>query len=147
MLFTYKNAFSLLLSIALFLAIASTWHSGFGWWDQQRLYQVMLLGVAALFAFKFSVLRLPKSVLAPLLVFLGLGLASALLAHYPWYALKEWALYLGLFLFTLLMAKYIGTAQVQTWLLLGIALAAGINAYQFLVYYLMAFLTGIYMLN
>lgn len=72
---------------------------------------------------------------------------SALLAHYPWYALKEWILYLGLFLFTLLMAKHISTAQAQTWLLLGIAAAAGINAYQFLVYYLMAFLTGIYMLN
>lgn len=136
-----------LLLLALIGTTASIWFNSLGWWDQQRLYQVILLGVAALFAFKFSVLRLPKSVFSLLLVFLGLGLVSALLAHYPWYALKEWALYLGLFLFTLLMAKHIGTTQVQTSLLLGVAIAAGINAYQFLVYYLMAFVTGIYMLN
>lgn len=147
MYFTSKKHLSLLLCAVLFLAVASTWHPGFGWWDQQRLYEVILLGVAALFAFKFSVLHLSKPVFFLMLIFLGLGLISALFAHYPWYALKEWDLYLGLFLFTLLMAKHISTAQVQTWLLLGMAVAAGINAYQFLVYYLMAFLTGIYMLN
>lgn len=67
-LISKKHLFFLLCAV-LILAVASTWHSGFGWWDQQRLYEVILLGVAALFAFKCSVLRLPKSVFFPLLVF------------------------------------------------------------------------------
>src|SRR5690554_167505 len=147
MYLTSNKHLVLLPCAVLLLAVMDTWHSGFGWWDQQRIYEVILLGAVALFAFKSSILRLSKPVFSLILIFLGLGLFSALLAHYPWYALKEWALYLGLFIFTLLMAKHISTAQVQTWLLLGMAVAAGINAYQFLVYYLMAFLTGIYMLN
>src|SRR5699024_12380341 len=93
MSFTSKKHLALLLCTVLLLAIIETWHSGFGWWDQQRLYEVILLGVAALFAFKSSVLRLSKPAFSLILIFLGLGLMSALLAHHPWYALTEWALY------------------------------------------------------
>lgn len=142
-----KQYLLLLPCMILLLAIMDTWHSGFGWWNQQRLYQLVLLTFAALFAIKLPVLSLPRVTFVLLLVFFAVGWLSSLLATFPWYALKEWSLYLGLFIFSLLLARHVKTEHFQLVLLAGLAVAAAINAYQFLLYYLMAFLTGIYMLK
>lgn len=136
-----------LFAFVLLLAITNTWHTGFGWWDQQRLYELVLLAAASLFAVAATLMVLPRRTFFLLSLLLGLGLLSAGFAAYPWYAIKEWGLYLGLLLFTLLLAQQVKQETLQYVLLFGLAIVAFFNAYQFLVYYAMAFATGIYMLD
>lgn len=140
-------ALLILLCLVLLLSIYDTWHFGFGWWDQQRSYQLAIIFAASLLALKTPFVSLPKSTYALIILFLLVGALSASLAIYPWYAFKEWGLYLGLVLFALLLAYQLKEEKYQYFLLFGLALIAFLNAYQFIVYYAMAFATGIYMLD
>ncbi len=70
-----------------------------------------------------------------------------MLAAWPEWAFKEWSRYGGLLLLALLVG---GLAERPTWqsfILWAMAAVGFIHAYQFLVYYLMAFVTGIRMLD
>lgn len=136
-----------LLTAGQFLVIAAIWISGGEWWDQQRIYELVILLLAALFAIRLSLLKLPKPVFWLLAAFLIFGLAASVFSSYPWYALKEWGLYLGLFVFTLLLANNLKDQRLQYVLLVGMSVSAGLNAYQFLLHYLMAFVSGLYLLN
>lgn len=140
-----KTSLYAIVFILLFV-IFDAWH-GYGWWDQQRSYQLAIVFVASLLALKIPFVSLPKSTYVLIVLFLLVGAFSASLAAYPWYAFKEWGLYLGLVLFTLLLAHQLKEEKYQYFLLFGLALIAFLNAYQFLVYYAMAFATGIYMLD
>lgn len=138
----------LLLVCALFAsAILDTWHRGFSWHDQQRLYQLALLCAFTSAAAFLPALALPRSAFILLYIALGLGLLSIFFAEFPVWAFKEWARYAGLFI----LAMVIAYSARQVWFLKALfyllAATAFLNAFQFLTYYLMAFATGILMFD
>lgn len=121
--------------------------AGFGWHDQQRIAQLFLI-----IACSVSVFFLPQAAfswkLQVLLVGLFvLGFASVLLAQWPTWASQEWARYLGL---TLLVFTVCGLTQ-QSWrrelILWALALVGGVHAFQFLVFYSAAFISGLRVLD
>lgn len=140
--FLYAAVIGLLL-----VAINFIWHSGFSWHDNQRLIQLLILTLASGALLFTRLIKLPTTALAVLLTIFALGFISSLLAEYPWWAFKEWAKYIALFLLTLFIAQTAQRSPYKTSLLLALALVAFINAYQFLVYYAMAFITGIYLFD
>lgn len=129
------------------LSAITLWSSSFGWHDQQRIAQLFFLIACSLsvfflpqaaFSYKLQVL------LAGLFV---LGFASVLLAQWPTWALQEWARYLGL---SLLVLTVCGLAQRSWWselVLWALALVGGVHAFQFLVFYSAAFISGIRLLD
>lgn len=138
----------LLLVCAFFTStVLYTWHYDISWHDQQRLYQLIFLCTFAGAACFLPPPSLPRHVFILLCILLGFGLISAFLADFPAWALKEWARYTGL-IFLVLMIAY---SARQTWFFKAILYllsgAAFLNAFQFIVYYCMAFLTEIYMFD
>ncbi|MCG6539983.1 O-antigen ligase family protein [Pseudomonas sp. KSR10] len=136
-----------LLLTAFWLSAIQTWHSGYSWHDQQRIYQLLLLCTCAPLAALLPQAALPRLALSLLSGLILLGLCSSMLAAWPEWALKEWSRYTGLIILALAVG---GLAMRPTWLkfvLWAMAAVGFIHAFQFLVYYLMAFITGIRMLN
>ncbi|MEJ6655841.1 MAG: O-antigen ligase family protein [Pseudomonas sp.] len=89
----------------------------------------------------------PPLALALLVAMLGLGLISALLAEWPLWALKEWGRYVGLIILALLLGAVARKPQVAV-AVLGLMAAIGfLHAFQFIVYYSAAFISGIQMLQ
>lgn len=137
---------ALLLILFSFSAI-QTWHPGYSWHDQQRIYQLLLLcGCAPLAAF-LSKVTLSRAALLLLTGLLLLGLCSSTLATWPHWALKEWSRYGGLLLLALVIGGLVERPSWQNFILWAMAATGFIHAFQFLVYYLMAFVTGIRMLD
>lgn len=137
-----------LLACALFSStVLDTWHFGFSWHDQQRLYSLILLCAFAGSAVFLPAPILPRSFFIPLYIVLGFGLFSTFFAEFPAWALKEWTRYAGLALLALVIAY----SARQTWffkaILYLLASIAFLNAFQFAMYYCMAFLTEIHMFD
>lgn len=122
--------------------------SSYGWHDQQRICQLLfLLGAGGLS------IALPRSMLPSLacllifgVLFLGL-LASWQAAHLVW-ALKEWARYVGLVVGALLLGglvrRQMRVADALLWVMVGIG---AIHAFQFLSFYVIAFVSGVRLLD
>jgi len=163
---TFRNVllrlFALLVSTALFLAIYNSFHKGFGWHDQQRLYQLFILTLSAALLFfhlsytspthassqqPFYPFQLHPTMFILVIVVLALGAISVFLSQYPSWALKEWARYIGLFLLALLVANTVNATKYKLIFIYALGFIAFLSAYQFVVYYLMVFLTGIYALD
>lgn len=143
-----KSRFFLLSACLLFAAsIVETWHASFSWHDQQRIYQLALLCLASVSGLLVAPAAMPRSVAILLFSLLGFGLMSVALSDLPLWALKEWARYAGLFMLAMVIAR----SSRQSWFFVAILyLLAGtafLNAFQFVVYYCMAFLTEIRMFN
>lgn len=138
----------LVLPILVFsLSVVNTWHVDLGWHDQQRIYQLFLLTVAAALLIFLDQVYFPAGALTTLTIVFFLGFLSSLLSNWPLWAFKEWGRYIGLLILTLLV-----TASVQRrWFVasvLGlIAFVGFLHAFQFTVFYAVAFLSGIYMLD
>src|SRR5690606_6789535 len=124
-----------------------TWHLGYGWHDQQRIYQLLLLCACAPLSALLPQAAFPRPALLLLAGVLFLGLYSSALAPRPEWALKEWSRYGGLLLLALLIGGLAARPAWQNFVLWAMAAVGFIHAFQFLVYYLMAFVTGIRMLN
>lgn len=139
-----------LLAIALlafcFSAI-QTLHHGYGWHDQQRIYQLLLLCACAPLAALLPQAMLPRPAQLLLAGLLIIGLCSSLLATWPEWALKEWTRFAGLVVLALVVSGLVERPNWQTFLLWVMAAVGFLLAFQFLVYYLMAFTTGIRMLD
>lgn len=137
--------FLLLACMLLIIAVLREWHLDFGWHDQQRIYQLILLCALACAVWFLPLPTLTSYVFLLLLTLLGCGLISVFLAEFPAWALKEWARYAGLILLVLVIAYSARQACFFKAILYLLASAAFLNAFQFIVYYCMAFLTEIYM--
>ncbi|MEQ9728302.1 O-antigen ligase family protein [Pseudomonas sp. WHRI 8822A] len=136
-----------LLFIVFCLSSIDTWYSGYGWHDQQRICQLLLLWFVALFVPFLPKKALPKPLLLLLVVFFSLGLCSSLLAKFPEWAFREWGRYVGLLLLSLLVSG-LSQRQLYSSLIFWMMAAVGlVHAYQFFLYYVMAFVTGIHMLD
>lgn len=150
MLNRYITSAFLLLSILVLLLAAVvniTEPYTISWHDQQRLCQIILLCTLAGATIFLRTPILPRSFSIPLCMVLGFGLLSAFFAEFPAWALKEWARYAGLILLALVIAYSARQAWFFKAILYLLASAAFLNAFQFTVYYCMAFLTEIYMLD
>jgi len=138
----------LALLLAVFcLSAIKVWHLGYSWHDQQRIYQLLLLCACASLAALLPQAALPRPALLLLASLLLLGLCSSALAPWPQWALKEWSRYGGLLLLALLIGGLAGRPTWQNCILSAMAAVGFTHAFQFLVYYLMAFATGIRMLD
>lgn len=139
--------FSLLL-LAFSSSAVEIWHLGYGWYDQQRIYQLYLILFAVPLAVFLPQQALPRLSCVLLFLIFALGFYSAALAVWWEWALKEWARYLGLVLLALLVG---GLGQHRPWFSDAVfwlmATVGGIHAVQFLIYYLAAFVTGIHVLD
>lgn len=120
--------------------------TGYGWHDQQRIAQIVFLIVCLGCGF-FHVKSFPAPGLIIISVIFILGFVSSLLAKEVWWALMEWALYVGLFFLALISASL---NRVAIWRLATASAAAVVGAFlafQFLVYYISSFLSGVELLD
>ncbi|CDZ94491.1 O-antigen ligase family protein [Pseudomonas saudiphocaensis] len=148
--FTPAAVIYLLLTVlvAVFcLSAIQIWHPGYQWHDQQRIYQLLLLCTCAPLAALLRQATLPRPVLVLLSGLLVLGLCSSALAALPDWALKEWSRYTGLLLLALLISSLKTRPTWQSLILWAMAAVGFIHAFQFLVAYLTAFISGIRMLD
>lgn len=136
-----------LLFFAFCLSSIDTWHSGYGWHDQQRIYQLILLFFVALLAPVLPQETLSKPFFLLLIVFFSLGFFSSLFSKYPIWAFREWGRYIGLLLLVLVVSSF-RKRHSCLYFMLGVMAAIGfVHAYQFFLYYVMAFATGIRILD
>lgn len=144
----YISPLLLLLPLLAFgFSAVDIWHAELGWHDQQRIYQLALLGAVAAWLLLFGCASLPTLAFGMLMVVFAFGLAAALLAEWPWWALKEWGRYIGLLLLVLTVAALARRRGVRP-VLLGLMACVGFaHALQFLIYYASAFISGLYMLD
>jgi hypothetical protein len=138
-----------LMLLALLGFALSSWATpfqGYGWHDQQRVAQLLLLLLACgfvLFARAFVVGRF----VWPVLAILALGGVSTLHAELPVWAVREWALQAGLVILALVLAQLLKSESAQ-WAVACIAVVVGGGlALQFFVGYAAAFISGIRMLD
>lgn len=141
----FKIAFFILSYIVLD-SILNIWGFAFSWHDQQRLSQLILLCAVGVTYF-LSTPILPRYFFILLCAALGFGLLSTFFADFPAWALKEWTRYAGLILLALVIAQSARRKWFFKAILYLLASAAFLNAFQFVVYYCMAFLTKVYMFD
>lgn len=141
--FRFLSKFSLCF---LFFAFSSTaitlWDNDYGWHNQQRIAQLCLIIGFSISMLFLPRLKLPRAALALLVLLFLLGLGSSLLAGWPCWALKEWARYLGLAFLILavgVLAKNKNIHDLVLWILI---VLGSVHAFQFLIYYIAAFLSG-----
>lgn len=119
----------------------------YSWHDQQRVSQLALLLVAALFTAFLPQQGLPSLARHMLAVVVMLGCYSAWLASWPDWAYKEWARYVGLTILALLVGALAPQPKVRDFALWTMALVGGIHGFQFLISYSAAFTSGIGLLD
>lgn len=138
-----------LLSLLAFLLVifaASSiflWHTAYSWHDQQRMAQLLLIFFSALFFWGLPQAALPRASLFLLGGIFCLGLISVLLSAWPQWGLLEWAHYAGLVLLALLFGGIGRGPRVQGFVIGGMVFVGFLQAFQFLLFYLMAFVTGV----
>lgn len=147
----FFSFFSRLSLCLLFFAFLSTavflWSDDYGWHNQQRITQLYIIIGFSISAIFLPRLELPPNALALLALLFLLGLGSSLLADWPCWALKEWARYLGLSFVALsvgALAKSKKTSDLALW---GLVLLGSVHAFQFLVFYSAALISGFRMLS
>lgn len=140
------NAVIRLVLFLLFLGFCSTaiivWSSSFGWHNQQRIAQLFLIIACSVSVFFLPQAALSRRLQALLAGMVVLGLASALLAQWPAWALQEWARYLGLVLLVFTVSGLTQQSRHCEVLLWALALVGSLHAFQFLVVYSAAFISG-----
>lgn len=150
--FKYIRPYVLFFWFALPLVLFSlsnifSWHWGFNWHDQQRVCQLILLCVSSFLIISQSKPSLPPLAFLLLTVILLIGLLSVMLAKWPLWALKEWARYAGLSLLSLFIGSRNKNTKYSVLVLGLIAIVGIVQAFQFLVYYSAAFISGLKILK
>lgn len=145
------NAFVRLVLLVFFWGFCSSaitvWNSDFGWHNQQRIAQLFLIIACSVSMLFFSGVALPRKVQVLLVGLFVLGFASALSAQWPALALLEWARYLGLVLLVFSVSGLTQQAQPREVVLWVLGLAGSLHAFQFLVSYSAAFISGVRILS
>ncbi|WP_454911246.1 O-antigen ligase family protein [Stutzerimonas chloritidismutans] len=136
-----------LVFTAFCLSAIQIWHQGYGWHDQQRIVQLLLLCAFAPLAILLPQAMLPRFAQLLLIGLFLVGLCSSLFAALPEWALKEWSRYAGLTLAALAIRALARRSTWQSIILWAMAAVGLVHAFQFLIYYLTAFATGIRMLD
>lgn len=129
------------------LTAIDIWHEGLSWHDQQRIYQLVLLGVAAMLVISRPTAFLPTLAFLFLAVMFCIGLLSVWAAELPLWALKEWGRYAGLAILVLLLGSVARRPQFTMGALGLMACVGFIHAFQFIVCYSAAFISGLQVLQ
>lgn len=141
----------LALLALLFLTFCSSaivvWHASYHWHDQQRIYQLLLLVCASPLAIFLLRQTLPQQALVLLLGVFAVGSVSSLSAAWPDWAFKEWARYVALALATVLTAGLAVRPLVYRFVLWAMACVGAVHAYQFLLCYLIALVSGVRLID
>ncbi len=134
---------SLALGLALFVFSLSAIFpllSLYSWHEHQRIAEIaLLLVVSVLCLWRVGEVNVP--LFWSVFLFFLLGLLSVIFAAHPEWAVKEWARFFGLFLLVVFVsrqAEFFWQACGLILLFVGLVLS-----FQFLTYYLMAFLSGV----
>lgn len=144
--FSFSNTVIRFVLLLLFLGFCSTaiiiWNSSFGWHNQQRIAQLFLIIACSVSVFFLPQAALSRGLEVLLAGVVVLGLASALLAQWPAWALQEWARYLGLVLLVFTVSGLTQQPRHREVVLWALALVGSLHAFQFLVVYSAAFISG-----
>lgn len=137
--------------VLFFLGFCSSaiilWSTEFGWHDQQRIAQLCLIVVCSALAFFLPQVVLSRTVQALLAGLFILGFASVLLAQSPVWAIREWARYQGLVLLAFSVGGLVSQSRQREMVFGVLALVGCLHAFQFLVSYAAAFISGIRVLD
>ncbi|SFD31578.1 O-antigen ligase family protein [Phytopseudomonas straminea] len=128
-------------------SVTSSFLIGYGWHDQQRVIQVILLFLVCMLSIFNGCDFLSSQNLFLVLGVVVLGLVSACLSNFPEWALREWVVFLGCFLLALCVAKLCCDYRLDGAFFYLLAVVAVVLSAQFIVSYLAAFITGIQMLH
>lgn len=140
-----------LLNVLLYCALAIfassmliVWYDDVGWHDQQRIFQIALLWVVALVAWKVPLRNLNLCAFSGVSLLFLLGAMSSLCAKHPAWAFIEWARYLGLFLLALLVGQLAREFRWQQYVVHLVGACAVLSVFQFLVSYLTVVFSGMH---
>ncbi|PAU51080.1 O-antigen ligase family protein [Pseudomonas indica] len=135
---------AVIVLVGLFsLSAVETWLPNYGWHDQQRIFQVVLLCLVGL-VFPFLLRHVfSGGVLVMIAGFLVFGIFSSLMAEYSWWALKEWARFGGLLFLVLVVSQFSHERFFCVGVFAILTLVGGVHVVQFLALYASAFLSGI----
>lgn len=136
------------LNVSLFsLSAVNIWHAELNWHDQQRIFQLALLGLASLLFLFRPVVNLPAAALSIIVFIFFMGAFSVIQSEWKWWGFKEWGRYAGLVLLSLLIGA-LGERDRNTQFVFGLITFVGsVHVFQFLVYYSAAFISGIMVLK
>ncbi|MDZ4334618.1 MAG: O-antigen ligase family protein [Pseudomonas sp.] len=116
--------------------------SMYSWHDHQRIAEVFILCVICiLYVSNCRSVSFPMS--GVVFLFFLVGLFSSFCADYLGWALKEWARFFGLFVVVVFVAKVESVFLLRQSVFFILFLCGFFLSFQFINYYLMAFLTGI----
>nr|WP_288454948.1 O-antigen ligase family protein [uncultured Pseudomonas sp.] len=121
---------------------AEAWVFGLDWHDQQRVGELVFIGVALLFFVATPACQFYISCRTIVLVFF-LGLVSVALSEYPLWAVREWGRSVGLFAVVVMVGALGRDVRVQQAVLYTLALIALLLAGMFFTYYGVAFASGV----
>lgn len=131
----YERCFFIFL---LAFSSSSLWSFGaYGWHDQQRIAQLMLLLVSGLLVAVVRV-RSPKKPIVVFTFIFFIGGVSACWSEWPVWAFKEWSRIVGLFLVFLLVGTLAQYDRFQKVVFFIIAMVGVLQSLQFLIFYMSA---------
>lgn len=138
-----KEAFVFLCALCVFSCSALLpIFSMYSWHDHQRIAEIFLLCVVCFLSisgFKGSIALDCHAIFS----FFLLGLFSSLMATHSGWALIEWSRFFGLFLVVCFVAKVGGGERVRDLIFMILFLIGLFLSFQFVNYYVLAFLTGV----
>jgi O-antigen ligase len=136
-----------LLFVLFSLSAVEVWNTAYGWHDQQRICQLLLIFFAMPLLVLSPQAALSRVAMVALVGMFAWGLVSSQLSAWPDWAMKEWARYVGLTLVALLLGGLARAPRVSDFVLWVMAIVGSVHAFQFLVSYLAAFISGIRVLH
>jgi len=114
------------------------------WHNQQRLAQLIVLVFSLFLLPFFSQYRLPKYAFYMLFGVACLGVLSCFVsASYIFWGLLEWSRYLGLVGLSFLCSQIANSTKKKLFFVVMVSGIAAIHSFHFVLYYLMAFATGV----
>ncbi len=119
----------------------------YGWHDQQRVVQAALLFLVCVLSVFNGCGFLSVHNLVLVLGVLVLGLVAVYFSAFPGWALREWVVFSGCFFLALLIARVCCDYKVDSAFFYLLSAVAVVLSVQFLISYLVAFITGIQMLH
>jgi len=126
-----------------FLSSVVSWNDNWEWHDQQRFFQIVLLCVVLASSCFLRFSGFPRWVSASLALVFFVGAVSSINAAYPIWAFVEWGRYVALCVLVMQVSLWAGSPKCRDFFIFSIAVLAGLSAYQFLVFYVIDFLSGI----
>ncbi len=139
----YSSFFILPFFLLFFLSAVISWDDNWKWHDQQRFFQIVLLCVVLAFSCFLRFSDFPRWTSAVMAMVFLVGAISSINASFPIWVFVEWGRYVALCVLVMQFSLWAESPKWRGFFILAIVLLAGISAYQFLVFYIIDFFSGI----